>query len=184
MRIISGKYKGKNLKGYDMNGTRPTMDRVKESIFNIIQNNIQDSVCLDLFAGSGSLGLEAISRGAKYVYFNDINRDAVKVINYNIQAIDAKGSAFVLCKDYIEVLKLMYREGISLDLIFLDPPYNMLVINDILLFIDNNNILSDKGLIICEYNEMNLDKEYLNFEKFTTKKYGNKYVTIYKNKKM
>ena len=73
MRIISGKYKGKKLKGFDIDGTRPTMDRVKESLFGIIQNYIYDSMVLDLFAGSGALGLEAISNGAKKVIFVDNN---------------------------------------------------------------------------------------------------------------
>ena len=69
MRVISGKYKGKNIMGFNIMGTRPTMDRVKESMFGMIQNNIKNSVCLDLFAGSGSLGIEALSNGAKMCYF-------------------------------------------------------------------------------------------------------------------
>ena len=73
MRVISGKYKGKNLIGFDIDGTRPTMDRVKESLFGIIQNYIKDSVILDLFAGSGSLGIEALSNGASNCYFFDNN---------------------------------------------------------------------------------------------------------------
>ena len=79
MRVISGKYKGKNLIGFDIDGTRPTMDRVKESLFGIIQNNIKNSVVLDLFAGSGSLGIEAISNGASEVYFIDNNIELIKI---------------------------------------------------------------------------------------------------------
>ncbi len=80
MRVISGKYKGKKLIGFDIDGTRPTMDRVKESLFGIIQNKIKDSIVLDLFAGSGSLGIEALSNGAKMCYFVDNNIELINII--------------------------------------------------------------------------------------------------------
>ena len=88
MRIISGKYKGKILKGDNIEGTRPTMDRVKESLFGIIQNNINKSICLDLFAGSGSLGIEALSNGAKTCYFVDKNKIVIDVLNINTLKIN------------------------------------------------------------------------------------------------
>ena len=77
MRVISGKYKRMELKGFNIDGIRPTMDKVKEAIFGMIQGYIDDSVCLDLFAGTGSLGIEALSNGAKYVYFTDEMKDAI-----------------------------------------------------------------------------------------------------------
>lgn len=80
MRIISGKYKGKYITGFDINGTRPTMDRVKESLFGMIQDYISDSSCLDLFAGSGSLGIEALSCGAKECYFVDNNINIINIL--------------------------------------------------------------------------------------------------------
>ena len=80
MRVISGKYKGTFLDGFDIAGTRPTMDRVKESMFAMIQTNLKNSVCLDLFAGSGSLGIEALSNGAKYCYFVDNSADIYKIL--------------------------------------------------------------------------------------------------------
>ena len=84
MKVISGKYKGRNIKGYDINGTRPTMDRVKESLFAMIQDYLEDSIVLDLFSGSGNLGIEALSNNAKESYLVDNNRKAVKIINQNI----------------------------------------------------------------------------------------------------
>ena len=84
MKIISGKYKGRNLQGFDIVGTRPTMDRVKESLFAMIQTWLNDAVVLDLFAGSGNLGIEALSQGAKYAYLVDKNRKAYRVIQNNI----------------------------------------------------------------------------------------------------
>ena len=84
MKVISGFLRGREIKGYTIDGTRPTMDRVKESMFAIVQDYIKDSVCLDLFAGTGNLGIEAISNGAKKVYFNDRNKVAVKMIKDNL----------------------------------------------------------------------------------------------------
>ena len=83
MKVISGKYKGRVLEGFDISGTRPTMDRVKESIFGMIQTWVNDSVVLDLFAGSGNLGIEALSEGAKTIYLADKNKNAGQVINLN-----------------------------------------------------------------------------------------------------
>ena len=88
MRVISGFLKGRIIKGININGTRPTMDRVKESLFAIIQNNIKNSICLDLFAGSGSLGIEAISNGAQMSYFVDNSKIAIKTINENINNLN------------------------------------------------------------------------------------------------
>ena len=87
MRVISGKYKGKNLEGFDINGTRPTMDRVKESLFGSIQNKVINSVCLDLFAGSGSLGIEALSNGGSKCYFVDNNYEIIKKLEKNLKGI-------------------------------------------------------------------------------------------------
>ena len=117
MRVISGKYKGKILKGYDTLGTRPTMDRVKESLFAIIQNDIKDSVCLDLFAGSGSLGIEALSNGANICYFVDNGKEIIKVLKHNLSNID---KAVVIEKHYHQALK---NFNIKFDIIILDPHY-------------------------------------------------------------
>ena len=96
MKVISGILKGRNIKGYDIVGTRPTMDRVKESLFAMIQEDIRDSVVLDLFAGSGSLGIEAISNGAEYSYFVDNNIEVIKVLNENINNFNIKNNTKVL----------------------------------------------------------------------------------------
>ena len=87
MRIVAGKYRGKKLKEFDLETTRPTLDRVKESIYGMIQGYVNDSVVLDLFAGSGSLGLEAISNGASKAYFVDHNRKCISAINDNLRML-------------------------------------------------------------------------------------------------
>lgn len=172
MRIISGKYKGKKLKGYDVDGTRPTMDRVKESLFASIQNYIINSKCLDLFCGSGALGIEALSNGAKECYFNDKNPDMIKILKENLKNID---NYIISNKDYINFLATTTEK---FDVIFLDPPYNLKLINKSIEIILKNNLLNIDGIIVCEYEneEINCDLKILK-----EKKYGNKKIIIYKN---
>lgn len=176
MRVISGKLKGRNIKGFDIDGTRPTMDRVKESIFSTIQNYIDDACVLDLFAGSGNLGIEAISNGAKKCYFVDNNKVAINTINENIKNFNID-NAEVLNSDYLNALNSLKNK--KFDLVFLDPPYRFDYIDGIIEFLIDNNMLNDNALIICEY-ENNINKEYDDLSIFKDKKYGSKKVVIFK----
>ena len=175
MRVISGIYKGKQLNGFDIDGTRPTMDRVKESMFAMIQDYIKSSVCLDLFAGSGSLGLEAISNGASKTYFVDNGVEVLKVLKSNLKGI--KEDYEILEMDYNKALKYFKEKNIKFDLIILDPPYHRLFINKILNFIVENNLLNDGGIVVCEYEEEKVDNNTLKVLK--EKKYGTKNVKVY-----
>ncbi len=172
MRIISGKYKGKKIKGYDIDGTRPTMDRVKESLFGCIQNYIQNSICLDLFAGSGSLGIEALSNGALICYFNDSNKDVVKILKENLKNID---NYVISNKEYN---KFLNETNEQFDIIFLDPPYKMNLINKSIDIIIKRNLLKKNGLIICEYETEQIN---CNLKLIKEKKYGTKKINVYKN---
>lgn len=120
MRIISGKYKGREIKGYNIEGTRPTMDRVKESLFASIQNYVKGSICLDLFAGSGGLGIEALSEGAQSCYFVDNNKIVIDALKKNLTSLKVEEDYFLIKKDYVEALKTF---DMKFDIIFLDPPY-------------------------------------------------------------
>ena len=179
MKIISGKYKGRNLDGFDIAGTRPTMDRVKESLFATIQNYIDESIVLDLFSGSGNLGIEALSEGAKYAYLVDYNHKAVKTINKNITTIGIK-DVEVLNMDFKKALNYFKDKNIKFDLIFLDPPYNTSYIEESLDLIKEYNLLNEEGLIVCESD--NLDRIiYPDMYKVVKdKKYGDKYVVLLK----
>ena len=177
MRIISGKYKGKNIIGYDIEGTRPTQDRVKESLFAIIQEEIIDSVVLDLFAGSGNLGIEALSNGANKCYFVDNNSKCCDVINKNLSNVEG---GIVLNKDYSEALKYFFNNNIKFNLIFLDPPYGWDCLDDVINKIINHDLLAESGLIICEYEYDNF-KEYNSLEVIKDKKYGYKNIRIYRH---
>ena len=175
MRIISGKYKGKKLEGFSIDGTRPTMDRVKESLFGSIQNYVKDSVVLDLFAGSGSLGIEALSNGAKTCYFCDNSNEALKVLKKNLNNID---NTFILNNSYEETLKILKNKNIKFDIIFIDPPYKLNLINNSINKILEYDLLNKNGLIICEYEQEEIK---CNLELVKEKKYGTTYVKIYKN---
>ena len=177
MKIISGKYKGRILEGFDLKGTRPTMDRVKESLFAMIQNNILDSTVLDLFSGSGNLGIEALSEGAKFSYFVDVNKQACKTIKNNLEKI-GDSNYKVIETDYLKALDYFYNEKIKFDIIFLDPPYNTDYVKKSLEKIEEYNLIDDKGIIVCESN--NLEKIIIpNFCRLKKeKKYGDKFIVL------
>ena len=179
MRVISGKLKGRNILGFNILGTRPTMDRVKESIFGMIQSYINDSVVLDLFSGSGNYGIESISNGAKLVYFNDHNIKCVNVIKENLSNMNVLEQGIITNFDYKKALNYYKEANIKFDLVFLDPPYKKHIINDILDNLMKNDLLNNKALVICEFTEK---EEFINekVKLFKEKKYGEKYVFIYK----
>ena len=176
MRVISGKYKGKNLIGFDIDGTRPTMDRVKESLFASIQNKLNGSIILDLFAGSGSLGIEALSNGASECYFIDNNIELINIIKKNTTNINEK--IHIMKSDYKDALELFRNSNIKFDIIFLDPPYKFNLINDCLEKIIKYDILNSDGIIVCEYETENIESNGLKVLK--DKKYGSKKIQILK----
>jgi len=179
MRIISGKYKGKKIEGYDIEGTRPTQDRVKESLFAIIQNDLSDSIILDLFSGSGNLGIEALSNGANFSYFVDINHKCIDILNKNIRNIKDDNYK-ILNLDYRKALEYFNKNNITFDIIFLDPPYNLECINEIINKILEYNLLNEDGIIICEYEFDNFKENYIGLELEKEKKYGYKNIRIYR----
>ena len=176
MKIISGKYKGRNIEGFTIDGTRPTMDRVKESLFAMIQNYIKDSNVLDLFSGSGNLGIEALSEGAKHAVLVDSNFKAIKVINSNLKTIGI---------DNVNVLNMDYKKAIEsidekFDIIFLDQPYKTNYIEESIKLITKYNILSNEGIIICESDSLDKIIYNDNYKCIKDKKYGDKYIVILK----
>lgn len=172
MKVISGKYKGRKLKGYNVEGTRPTMDRVKESLCAMLSPYLKDSNCLDLFAGSGAVGIEFISNGAKKCSFVEINKVMFKVLKDNLLSLNINiENIFNL--DYNVFIKTINEKY---NIIFLDPPYNSKNINTVLKKIKENNLLQDKGIIVIETEN---EEIITNLDLIKEKKYGNKKIYIF-----
>ena len=154
MRIIAGKNRGTKL--YTLEGddiTRPTLDRVKESLFNIIMGKLEESNVLDLFAGSGALGLESLSRGANKVVFCDNSIKAINVIKNNIKKTKLEERTQVIHKDFVKAILDFKNQNYKFDIIFLDPPYKTNYILKAIELIIKENLLSDEGIIIAETDE-------------------------------
>lgn len=173
MRIVSGTARGTKL--YTLEGltTRPTLDRVKESLFNIIQNDVQDSVFLDVFSGSGAIGLEAASRGAKKVILCDKSKEAINIINKNIEKTHLSKKVELYNLDYEILLKTKINENV--DIVYIDPPYDSdFAIKSVDILINQNLVNEDSKIIIETDNENQiLDKlKKRQIEIIDKRKYG------------
>ena len=144
MRVISGTARGKKLREPADNSIRPTTDKVKEALFNIIQFDIEGRRVLDLFAGTGQLGIECLSRGAASVTFVDKSRDALTIVKQNLSACGFDGR--IVPGDSVDFL----RRGEKFDLVLLDPPYASDLLDNALSVINSVDILSEGGIIVCE----------------------------------
>lgn len=171
MRVISGSARGLKLKSPEGLNTRPTADRIKESLFNIISPYIYDCSFLDLFSGSGSIGIEALSRGAKDATFVDFNKDSINIIKQNISLSKLEQKSTVYNLDVLNAIDTLSKKTQKFDIIFLDPPYNKGLLLPTLKKIEQLDLLKDDGFIICEQHinepEINLDKLYT----YRTKEY-------------
>ncbi|KIL50359.1 rRNA methyltransferase [Jeotgalibacillus alimentarius] len=151
MRIISGDKRGIQLQAVPGTNTRPTTDKVKESIFNMIGPYFDGGAGLDLFAGSGNLGLEALSRGLDHMIFVDKDRKAFQTIKDNITKCSYENQSEVYRNDAERALKAVAKRSMRFKLIFLDPPYKYKQIDTYLAFISEHQMLSDDGVIMCEH---------------------------------
>ena len=169
MRIIAGKFKGRNL-DVPKTDLRPTLDRTKETLFNILQFDIPEKNVLDLFAGSGNLGIEALSRGANKVVFVDINKEATKIIKQNCVKCG--------CINDVAIVNMPFDSAISgikekFDIVFADPPYQSDMYFNILKRLDRSDVLNVDAIVVCEHSR----EEYLpdkvgNLSKYRVKNMG------------
>ena len=150
MRVIAGKFKSRQLKSVDSKLTRPTTDKNKENLFNMIGPFFNGGVCLDLFGGSGGLGIEAISRGMDELYSVDKQYKAFATIKENIQTLKIQDVAHVYKMDYKKALQQFANENIQFDLVFLDPPYGLKISQKILDFLVKNCMLKQGCLLVIE----------------------------------
>lgn len=181
MRIIAGKSKGRLLVAVKGRNTRPTSDRVKESIFNIIQYRIEDSIVLDLFSGTGNLGLEALSRGAKKAIFIDSNRKAVEAIKTNCTNLGYLEDSEIYRKDALAALTGLAKRDILFDIIFMDPPYDKGHGEILLEAIIRADILHNDGIIITEHDaSLAPPKSCHDLYPFDSRKYGGTGISFYR----
>lgn len=179
MRIIAGDYKGRRLHTPVDERIRPTTDKVKEAVFSMLDSQIGlfGIRALDLFSGTGNLGLEALSRGARHCWFGDSSRDSLKLIKENIAYCRAQDKSTVLAGDF---RKTLGRLETRMDVIFLDPPYGMGLLPECFSLIREYGCLAEDGLIVAEHRrEEQLPEELEGFEKIKEKKYGTVVISIY-----
>lgn len=151
IRIISGLYKGRRLKLVQSPEIRPMQDKVKGALFNIVQDRLNGSICLDGFSGTGSVGLEALSRGAETVVFVDEFAPAIKLIRTNVARCGAEDKAVVLHREFNRAVIDLARKGVTFDIIFLDPPYKLLEERNPLRVIRKRAVLKPGGLIVLRH---------------------------------
>lgn len=150
MRVIAGKAKHLQLKTIEGNNTRPTTDRIKETLFNMLQNDIGGCTFLDLFSGSGGIGIEALSRGAEKAVFIEKNKNASECIKSNLRFTKLQDSGIVMEKDVFDAISMLEREGYLFNIIFMDPPYNLGLEKEVLEKLRNSAIIDEESIIIVE----------------------------------
>ena len=172
MRVISGTAKGTKLNSIDDLSTRPTLDRVKEPLFSIIQAYIEEALVLDLFAGSGALGIETLSRGAKHCIFCDKSYQSIQMVKENIKKTRMEEKSTIYNEDYKKCLE---KQKKAFDIIFIDPPYKLDIAVDAIKRILELHLLQKEGIIILETDEKERELEELKnleIEVYDIRKYG------------
>lgn len=158
MRVIAGSARRTILVTPEGLSTRPTTDRIKETLFNMLNNNLYDSTFIDLFSGSGGIGIEALSRGSKEAYFVENDKNAIKCIKENLRKTHFSENGYLIEKDVFIALDYLKNKGVVFDYIFMDPPYNKEIEKNVLSKLSHSNIIDENTMIIVEASlETNLD---------------------------
>lgn len=179
MRIIAGDARGRKILAPDSYDIRPTSDRVKESLFNMIGTKVQGAQVLDLFGGTGNLGLESISRGALFCIFVDSSRESVKLIKQNIELLGYEKYSKVYTNDAQAALRILSKREMKFDVIFMDPPYKKNIIPPLLTGIEE--ILNKDGILVVEHDIRDAIPERVgNTINYRRKNYGDTVISLYK----
>jgi len=179
LRIIGGSLKGKNLHSVRGKITRPTADRLRESIFNILSPRVQGAVVLDLFSGTGALGIEAVSRGANFAVFIDNNKEAISVIAKNVRSCALDSKVKIIKWNIIKSLNCIKSSKPTFHLVFMDPPYNKNMIEPALFNLHQSNSLDTGACIIIEHAAPEpIPEDLLAFKITSQRKYGKTLVSL------
>jgi 16S rRNA (guanine966-N2)-methyltransferase len=183
VRVIAGEFKSRKLRTLDGQVTRPTSDRLKETLFNLVQSRIADAAFLDCFAGSGSIGIEALSRGAEFVVFVEESPRAVKVIRQNLALLDEDGTlrCQILGQKAQAALKSLERTGRKFDIVFLDPPYaDADQYPRVFEQLQNCELLSDEALVVAEHSKfLALPAQVMHLERRREVRQGDSVLSLY-----
>lgn len=181
MRIISGKYKGHQLVSFQAEHIRPTTDRVKESLFNMIQHEIDGARVLDLFCGTGNLGLEALSRGAREVVFVEKNRKSILILEKNLAKLKVVEPHSVVQKDVLTFLR--NYEGEPFDLIFADPPFTEQMAHDVMQAADVSKVFHPQTLMMIESaRREKIMEDYPSLTRYDLREFGDKFLSFFRKK--
>lgn len=181
MRITSGKLKNRIVLSREGHKTRPTQERIKESIFSIIYDKINDAKFLDLFSGTGNMSFEALSRGAKRAIMIEMDHEALNVIIDNVEKLKLEKQCRAYKNDVLRAIKILKNKNEKFDIIFMDPPYKENYTEKTLLELSKFDILVDNGIIICEHaNYEKLENTIGIFEKYDEREYKKKVISFYK----
>ncbi|OAX49640.1 MULTISPECIES: 16S rRNA (guanine(966)-N(2))-methyltransferase RsmD [unclassified Paenibacillus] len=180
MRVVSGSAKGRPLKAVPGTGTRPTTDKVKEALFSMIGPYFEGGTALDLFAGSGGLGIEALSRGMDKAVFVDLESKSIEVIRANLKATKLEDQAAIYRNDASRALKALAKRNTQFDLVFLDPPYRMKNGDELMLTMHELDLLEPEATIVLEYeSKYSYPEQFGPFEQTRKALYGETAVSIY-----
>lgn len=175
MRVVAGLYRHRELLMPRGNKTRPSKDMVKEGFFSALSNKVENAIVLDLFSGSGSLGIEAISRGATCAYLIDSDKEAIRTIKQNLNNLKI-ANAYVYQLDYQIALERFKKQNLKFDLVLIDPPYKNNIYEEIILYLIDNNLLNNNACIVLESNRELTVK--IKCTKIKHYKYGKTFITI------
>ncbi|GIL16791.1 MAG: methyltransferase [Oligoflexia bacterium] len=181
MRIISGKYRGHHLTSFQAGHIRPTTDRVKESMFNILMNDIEGARVIDLFSGTGNLGLEALSRGAREVVFVEKNKSSIDILKKNIAKLKIEEPYQIIQKDVLSFLKSY--QGEPFDLIFADPPFTEEMAHDVMMGASASQLFHENTLMLIESGRREkIEDDYGTLIRYDKREFGDKFLSFFRKK--
>jgi 16S rRNA (guanine966-N2)-methyltransferase len=181
MRVIAGVFKGRKLTGIKGRKIRPTSDKIREALFSILSHKVDNALVLDLFAGTGALGIEALSRGAAKSFFVDKSKESIQIIKKNIELFSIKESTEVFLHDACTIMSSKILLNHKFDMIFMDPPYNKGFIFNTLMNVDLLNIMKDDAIIIAEQSRQENDIEKVSgFDLYDKRVYGETVISFFR----
>jgi 16S rRNA (guanine966-N2)-methyltransferase len=181
MRVIAGKYRSRQLRTPGFLGIRPTSDRLRETLFNILGPYVEDSLFIDLYAGTGAVGIEAISRGAREVFFIDRDPDCISLVRQNLESLEIRTGVEVISANALRGLDKLAARHLIADFIFFDPPYADASYPDLLEYLDASHLVAPRGIVIAEHSsKLDLPERFDRLERTRLLEQGDAALSFYR----